>query len=76
MIESKKSLQVTRETSFPKLMIGKDTGRIILATSAQRGLLTGVIVYPGHADRVGEYRTEWINDMFKDYDQEVTLKNK
>ena len=56
---------------FPKLMIG-DKGVIILFQNDSEG----VVVFPGdNSYNVGYYYADWASEMFKDYNEEVTLKN-
>lgn len=62
--------------NYPKLMLGKQSGVIILATGSSGNDLTGMIVHQGnHPDKVGYHTDTWTLDSFQDYYGKVTLEN-
>jgi hypothetical protein len=68
-------IRVTNEktqTGYPKLMIGKDSGLIVLAKKAKGGCIHGTSL---DQDSCGYYSETWIKDEFEDFDGEITLTN-
>ncbi len=61
------------DSEFPKLMKSGDV--IIIATSVAGMLIHGTVVESNEYD-VGHHRTDWLKGSFKDYNGEITLKNK
>jgi hypothetical protein len=62
-------------SEFPKLMIGNETGIIVLFNCYSRGTIINI----GNGTtglELGDYFTEWKMETFKDYDGSVILNNK
>ena len=61
--------EVSKEKSFPKLMISVEL--IVFFTKAKHGVVLRI-----EGDfKLGEYRDNFIMSYFKEYEGEVTLKN-
>ena len=66
-----------KESEFPKLMISRKSGVILLATGApDKVTLSGMIV-GGNTDHifVGQHTDIWDRANFSDYDGQVILSN-
>ena len=71
-VEVKNSEEV-KELEFPKLMKSSNTGIIVLFTDVDSGttIFTGDDVWG-----VGHTSSNWNESHFKDFNEELTLKNK
>lgn len=68
--------QANKETPFPKLMIGKQSGIIILATGIEDEGIKGVVIgQESGVYKVGYYYDGWNRNNFKDYSGTITLEN-
>lgn len=59
---------------FPKLMVSKNTGRVVLFETPTKG----VVVYTGKMTyllSVGESASDWVPEQFEDYHGTVTLSS-
>ena len=65
------SYKVSKEKSFPKLMIDENI-TIVLFNQEEKGVVVSnkVGIY-----NIGDYYNNWAMNCFKDYNGEVTLKN-
>jgi hypothetical protein len=61
------------EYEFPKLMVNKITGTIVLFETEGRG-----VALVGHADLecLGDFSKNWNMDNFTDYHGMITIENK
>jgi hypothetical protein len=64
------SYKVSKEKSFPKLMISEES-LIVFFTSKR----VGVAMTSNKEYRIGKISSYWDMDGFKDYNGEITLKN-
>lgn len=67
--------QTQEEKPFPKLMISKVTGNIVLFHSNKKG----TVVFLGENNGtycLGEYRDDLNIGNFTDYNEQITLQNK
>tara|TARA_R110000822_G_scaffold76214_2_gene183162 strand:+ start:187 stop:405 length:219 start_codon:yes stop_codon:yes gene_type:complete len=62
--------EVSKDKSFPKLMIADD-GQIVLFASQE----VGIRITSNNSFSTGTISNVWIMSAFKDYNGEVTLKN-
>jgi hypothetical protein len=58
------------EKPYPKLMIGGDSGNVILFTS--RGI--GTVVRSG-GEKLGKYSCDWNHTAFVDFEGELCMRN-
>jgi hypothetical protein len=65
------SEEVSKDESFPKLMIAKLGGTVVLFNSH----CEGTVVSGKEYESIGHYSIRWNIESFKDYDGDVTLKN-
>ena len=82
MITTESTEYRKKKASYPKLMISKDTGVIVLVTSERENKGTGTIVRPailygGNTTvlAAGYYSDKWAMEWFSDYTGSVTLTN-
>mgnify|MGYP003649471049 CR=1 FL=1 len=62
-----------KELKFPKLMKGTESSAVVLFTESKKGTVLSM----GRSDNnVGWYYSNWQMDFFKDFKEELTLKNK
>lgn len=63
-------------TGFPKLMISKNNGEIILVRRGNETSISGTCIHdPDKKHTTGFYSEDWSTAAFSDYTGEVTLKN-
>ena len=67
-----KGVEEVKELEFPKLMIGNITGVVVLFIRPTEG----TVIVPGGSYDAGQYEDEFIMSKFKDFNEELTLKNK
>jgi len=58
---------------FPKLMINKATGTIVLFETDKRGV---ALVGDTYLECLGDYSRDWNMDHFTDYHGSITIENK
>ena len=63
-----------KELEFPKLMIGSITGVVVLFIRPLKG--TVIIGTKGACYTAGDYECDFVMSNFKDFNEELTLKNK
>ncbi len=63
---------VQKEKPFPKLMISKLSGNIILFKKNKAGTC---IVSKEPIIQIGHYSDDWTMDNFTDYNEPITLQN-
>ena len=72
MVRSKKSNRELKSINFPRLMINKSSGKIVLMDDYGSGM---VMLQGSSADPVGFYSNEWVMGIYENFDGEVTLNN-
>lgn len=64
---------------FPRLMSSKEGNVIVLVHAKEGNDLKGTLVAKHRETssiyNIGEYRTDWIADYFKDFEGEIILAN-
>jgi hypothetical protein len=65
-------INTEKDNEYPKLMISKDFGHIVLMDAPKRG----VNIREGSNYIVGYFSEHWNMDCFEDFTGTVTLKNK
>jgi len=78
MIEVKQKIEIPNEIKdFPKLMKGGISGCIVLFSRPYEGVLihNGPVTLDPPVS-IGEYYTEWNEQTFEDYNEEIILSNK
>jgi len=71
-----KRIDTPEESEFPKLMINKNNGAILLATDEDANYLKGIIVDSnGSPNIAGKWSDGWIKGYFSDYPGQVILSN-
>ena len=58
---------------YPKLVISKQTGNIVLLTSEQAGTLIHLGSCPHNTDKIGNIYRGWSKTCFRDYKGTISL---
>lgn len=67
---------IEEQQKFPRLMIKRDTGLIILATSLEDGHFTGTVIKASSSsDPVGTHNKDWYSAYFEPFTGTLTLQN-
>lgn len=72
MIKVVEAIKPKTELEYPCLMVGSH-GTVVLFRANKCG--TAVVTGGNSKRNVGEYRTDWIMDVFKPYTGSLTLSN-
>ncbi len=77
MITTESTEYRKKKASYPKLMIAKNGGVIVLMTAEKGNEGTGTVLYGGKTTfrATGHYSKTWAMERFSDYDGSVTLTN-
>lgn len=73
-MESKVIEEITK-TKFPRLLLGIETGVIIMALKQKSEMTVEGVVVGGNSYPIGEYSDGWNLATFKDFMGSVTLSN-
>jgi len=62
-----------QEKPFPKLMVAKNTGRVVFFLEPNNGVQLNTIFE--HDDKEPHYDDSWIMSDFTDYNEPITIQN-
>jgi len=70
-------VKTQEEKPFPKLMISKNTGRLVFFLSKYDGLQMNTVTHPDTSEeyRSPHYSSSWVSSEFTDYNEPITLQN-
>jgi hypothetical protein len=72
MVNSKTNIKPASEIPFPKLMMHKSNGRVVLFSSCDRGVTVMFYNFPW---KVGTSEESFNSDNYEDYHDAITLSN-
>ena len=71
MVRIEAKADTKKSSSYPKLMISKEDGAIVLFTGYEEGVCLRV----GEDDVFGEHSSVWNMSVFSDFNGSITLSN-